>query len=88
MCDLMLLSTHDNKVIFHVCNVRIVHVWKTKVTVFQYKNPLSKRSERYIGNTHLSAMTRVNLTFCHKKLTVVWNGGLTALVIAFDMALA
>ena len=32
----MLSSTHDKKVIFHVCNVRIVHVWKTKVTVFQY----------------------------------------------------
>ena len=32
-------------------------------------------------------MTRVNLPFCHTNLTVVWNGGLTALVIAFDMAL-
>ena len=32
-------------------------------------------------------MTRVNLPFCHKNLTVVRNGGLTALVIAFDMAL-
>ena len=32
-------------------------------------------------------MMRVNLPFCHKKLTVVRNGGLTALVIAFDMAL-
>ena len=32
-------------------------------------------------------MVRVNLPFCHKKLTVVRNGGLTALVIAFDMAL-
>ena len=32
-------------------------------------------------------MTRVNLPFCHKKLIVVRNGGLTALVIAFDMAL-
>ena len=31
-------------------------------------------------------MTRVNLPFCHKKLTVVRNGGLTALVIAFDIA--
>ena len=44
MCDLMLSSTHDNKVIFHVCNVRIVDVWKTMVTVFQYKNPLPKWS--------------------------------------------
>ena len=33
-------------------------------------------------------MMRVNLPFCHKKLTVVRNGGLTALVIAFDMALS
>ena len=33
------------------------------------------------------AMTRVNLSFCHQKVTVVRNGGLTALVIAFDMAL-
>ena len=33
-------------------------------------------------------MTRLNLPFCHKKLTVVHNGGLTALVIAFDMALS
>ena len=32
-------------------------------------------------------MTRVNLPFCHKKLKVVRNGGLTALVIAFDMTL-
>ena len=32
-------------------------------------------------------MTRVNLPFCHKNVTVVRNGGLTALVIAFDMAL-
>ena len=32
-------------------------------------------------------MTMVNLPFCHKKLTVVRNGGLTALVITFDMAL-
>ena len=32
-------------------------------------------------------MTRVNLSFCHKDLTVVRNGGLTAMVIAFDMAL-
>ena len=31
-------------------------------------------------------MTRVNLPFCHKNVTVVRNGGLTALV-AFDMAL-
>ena len=30
-------------------------------------------------------MTRVNLPFCHKNVTVVRNGGLTALV-AFDMA--
>ena len=35
----MLSSTHDNKVIFHVCDVRNVHVGKTKMTVFQYKNP-------------------------------------------------
>ena len=34
MCDLMLSSTHANKVTFHVCIVRIVHLWKTKVTVF------------------------------------------------------
>ena len=33
-------------------------------------------------------MTRVNLPFCHKILTVVRNGGLTALVIVFDMALS
>ena len=32
-------------------------------------------------------MTRVNLPLCHKNVTVVRNGGLTALVIAFDMAL-
>ena len=33
-------------------------------------------------------MTRVNLPFCHKNVTVVVrNGGLSALVIAFDMAL-
>ena len=32
-------------------------------------------------------MTRVNLPFCHKKLTVVRNGGPTAMVIAFNMAL-
>ena len=32
-------------------------------------------------------MTRVNLPFCHTNLTVVRNGGLTALVIAFDMVL-
>ena len=32
-------------------------------------------------------MTRLNLSFCHKNLTLVWNSGLTALVIAFDMAL-
>ena len=32
-------------------------------------------------------MTRVNLPFCHKNVTVVRNGGLSALVIAFDMAL-
>ena len=32
-------------------------------------------------------MTRLNLLFCHKKLTVVQNGGLTAFVIAFNMAL-
>ena len=32
-------------------------------------------------------MTRVNLHFCHKNVTVVRNGGLTALVIACDMAL-
>ena len=32
-------------------------------------------------------MTRVNLQFCQTNLTVVRNGGLTALVIAFDMAL-
>ena len=32
-------------------------------------------------------MTRVNLPFCNKNVTVVRNGGLTALVIAFDMAL-
>ena len=32
-------------------------------------------------------MTRVNLPFSHKNLTVVLNGGLTAFVIAFDMAL-
>ena len=32
-------------------------------------------------------MTRVNLPFCLKKLTVVRNGGLTGLMIAFDMAL-
>ena len=32
-------------------------------------------------------MTRVNLPFCHKKMTVVLNGGLIALVIAFGMAL-
>ena len=32
-------------------------------------------------------MTRLNLPFCHKNLTLVWNSGLTALVIAFDMAL-
>ena len=32
-------------------------------------------------------MTRVNLPFCHKNVTVVMNGGLTALVIAFDIAL-
>ena len=31
-------------------------------------------------------MTRVN--FCHKNLTVVSNGDLTALVIAFDMVIA
>ena len=41
----------------------------------------------YIENTHLTAMTRVNLPFCHTNLTVVLNGGLTALVIAFIMAL-
>ena len=33
-------------------------------------------------------MMRVNLPFCHKKLTVIRNGGLTALLIAFDMALS
>ena len=33
-------------------------------------------------------MTRVSLPFCHKKLTVIRNGGLPALVIAFDMALS
>ena len=32
-------------------------------------------------------MTRVNLPFCHTNLTVVRNGGLNALMIAFDMAL-
>ena len=32
-------------------------------------------------------MTRVNFPFSPQKLTVVRNGGLTALVIAFDMAL-
>ena len=32
-------------------------------------------------------MTGVNLPFCPKNVTVVWDGGLTALVIAFDMAL-
>ena len=32
-------------------------------------------------------MTGVNLPFCHKNLTVVRNGGPTAFVIAFDMAL-
>ena len=32
-------------------------------------------------------MMRVNLPFCHKNLTVVRNGGLAALVIAFDIAL-
>ena len=44
MCDFMLSSTHGNKFIFHVCNVRIVDVLKTMVTVFQYKNPLPKWS--------------------------------------------
>ena len=37
MRDLMSSSPNDNKVIRHVCNVRIVHVWKAQVTVFQYK---------------------------------------------------
>ena len=29
--------------------------------------------------------SRVNLTFCHKSLTVVRNGGLTTFLIAFDI---
>ena len=41
----------------------------------------------YIEKTHLTAMTRLNLPFCHKNFTLVQNSGLTALVIAFDMAL-
>ena len=32
-------------------------------------------------------MMRVNMPFCYKNVTVVRNGGLIALVIAFDMAL-
>ena len=42
---------------------------------------------KIIENIHLAAMMRVNLPISHKKLTVVRNGGLTALVIAFAMAL-
>ena len=61
------------------------HRWR----FFQYKNPISKQNGHndILKIYHLTAMTRVNLLFCHKKLTVVRNGGLTALLIAFDMAL-
>ena len=44
-------------------------------------------SLRYNESTHLTAVTRINSPFCHTILTVVRNGGMTALVIAFDMAL-
>ena len=40
-----------------------------------------------IENIHFAAITRMNLPFCHKKMTLVRNGGLTALIITFDMAL-
>ena len=35
----------------------------------------------------LTAVTRMNLPFCHKSKTIVRNGGLTAFVLVFDMAL-
>ena len=74
------------KLVAMFCNVRIVHVWNHRWQFFNIKTPL-KMVITYIENTHLTSMTRVNLPFCHTNLTVVRNGGLTALVITFDMAL-
>ena len=55
------------------------------MTVFSIQKSSLENIDRPID--HLTAMTRVNLQFCHKKWTVVRNSGLATLVIAFDMAL-
>ena len=89
MCDLMLSSPNDNEVICHISNLRTHYTCVENIgdSFFNIKI-------RY-QNDH-NDILRISIwpqwrdwicRFATKNLTVVRNGGLTALVIAFDMAL-
>ena len=54
---------------------------------FTFKTITMKTNWYIVQIIILTAVTRVNLPFCDKSMTVVRNGGLIAFVIAFiDMA--
>ena len=61
MCDLMLLLPNDNEVICHNFFISNVHRHYTCVEKYRISMII-----RYIENTHLTAMTRLNLPFATK----------------------